>query len=149
MMSVRQGLKSLILNAKGDDRVTLKELSQYYYLKQEIKRYEEKIIELENKATSTTQSITGMPHNSGVSDKVGNNATEISYYRSQIELDKLKCKNELKRLDGYIRDINDSLTRQIFELRFIDRLKWQEVADIIGSSEYSVKHICYRYIKHY
>lgn len=100
MTSAKHGLKSLILNAKGDDRVTLKELSQYYYLKQEIKRYEEKIIELENKATSTTQSITGMPHNSGVSDKVGNNATEISYYRSQIELDKLKCKNELKRLDG-------------------------------------------------
>lgn len=127
--------------------MTLKELSQYYYLNQEIKRYEEKIKELENKATSTTQSITGMPQSSGVYDKVGNNATEISYYRSQIELDKLKCKNELKRLDCYIRNINDSLTRQIFELRFINRLKWQEIADIIGSSEYSVKHICYRYIK--
>lgn len=129
--------------------MTLKELSQYYYLRREIERYKNKIKELENKATSTTQNITDMPHCNGISDKVGDNATEIAYYRSQIELDKLKCKNELERLDKYICNINDSLTRQIFELRFKDRLKWQEVADVIGSSEYSVKHICYRYIKHY
>lgn len=129
--------------------MTLNELSQYYYLKREIEKYENKIKALETKATSTTQNITGMPHSGSVSDKVGDTATEIAYYRSQIELDKLKCKNELERLDKYIRNINDSLTRQIFELRFVERLKWQEVADSIGSSEYSVKHICYRYIKHY
>lgn len=129
--------------------MTLKELSQYYYLKREIETYENKIKILESKATSTTQSVTGMPHGSGISDKVGDNATEISFYRSQIELNKLKCKNELERLDRYISSIEDSLTRQIFELRFIDRLKWVDVASVIGSSEYSVKQICYRYIKHY
>lgn len=127
--------------------MTLKELSQYYYLKREIEIYENKIMLLECKATSTTQSVTGMPHASGVSDKVGDNATEIAFYHSQIELNKLKCINELKRLDRYIRSIDDSLTRQIFELRFKDRLKWEDVASTIGSSEYSVKHICYRYIK--
>lgn len=126
--------------------MTLKELSQLYHLNREIKQYENRIKELEALADGTSQNITGMPSGGGMIDKVGQIATDIAYYKSQIELNKQKCWNELNRLNAYIQSIDDSLTRQIFTLRFINGESWMGVADIIGSSEYSVKHICYRYI---
>ena len=137
--------------AKGTDcrrdKVTLKELSQLYNLNREIKIYEQRIKELENLAEGTTQNITGMPAAGNVNDKVGQIATDIAYYKSQIELNKQKCWNELNRLNTYIQGIDDSLTRQIFTLRFINGFTWEQVASDIGSSEYAIKQICYRYIK--
>lgn len=109
--------------------------------------YEQLIQKLQSEAENTTQNLTGMPSSGNVSDKVGQIATDIAFYKVLIECDKQKCKEEYNKLHEYIQSIDDSLTRQIFTLRFIEGKSWFEVADAIGSSEYSVKHICYRYIK--
>ena len=45
--------------------MTLKELSQLYYLNREIEDLKIKISELEDKATDTSAKITGMPHGCG------------------------------------------------------------------------------------
>ena len=127
--------------------MTLKELSQLYHLNREIKQYENRIKELEAFADGTSQNITGMPSGGGMIDKVGQIATDIAYYKSQIELNKQKCWNELNRLNAYIQLIDDSLTRQIFTLRFINGESWMGVAYMTNNSEDSVKKICYRYIK--
>ncbi|MDD6489291.1 MAG: hypothetical protein PUG48_05695 [Clostridia bacterium] len=127
--------------------MTLKKLSQLYHLKQEIKMYEQLIQKLQSDAEGTTQNLTGMPPSGNVSDKVGQIATDIADYKALIEYDKQKCKEEYRKLHEYIQSIDDSLTRQIFTLRFVECKSWFEVADSIGSSEYAVKQICYRYIK--
>ena len=127
--------------------MTLKQLSQLYYLRKEIEMYEQMIKKLQSEAEITTQKITGMPSSGNVSDKVGQIAADIADYKALIDCDKKKCKYELEKLHKYIQSIDDSLTRQIFTLRFINGCNWNKVADAIGSSEYSVKHICYRYIK--
>ena len=51
--------------------MTNKELSQLYYLNREIKGLEELIEEMESRAECITPNLTGMPHGSGVSDKIG------------------------------------------------------------------------------
>ena len=127
--------------------MTLKELSQLYYLKKEIKRYEQKIEELRAKAEGTTQALSGMPGGGSNKDKVGTAATDIVNYEYKIKEAKQKCEVELKKLEDYIDSISDSRTRQIFMLRFVESKSWNQVVDEVGGSEDSVKKICYRYIK--
>ena len=58
--------------------MTLKELSQLYYLNREIEMDKRRLQELEVKALPGAQVITGMPHAPGVTDKVGEYAAEIA-----------------------------------------------------------------------
>lgn len=112
--------------------MTKKELSQLYWLNREIEQDKHRLYELECVATDTSAKISGMPHCSGISDKVGKIATEIAYYKSTIEAKNKQCMAEIIRLSNYISDIDDSLTRQIFMLRYINGLCWTQVAFSIG-----------------
>ena len=58
--------------------MTVKEMSQLYYLNREIVQLERQLEELECLAESTAQVITGMPHGGGTSDKVGRYAVRIA-----------------------------------------------------------------------
>jgi len=51
--------------------MTLKELSQLYYLNREIEMDQRRLRELEARALPGAQVITGMPHGTGLVDKVG------------------------------------------------------------------------------
>ena len=61
------------------------------------------------------------------------------------------AQKERIRLERYITTIPDSLTRQIFEDRFVSLMSWDEVAMDIGGGRGCtadrVKKICYRYLK--
>lgn len=129
--------------------MTKKELSQLYWLNREIEQDKHRLYELECAATDTSAKISGMPHCSGVSDKVGKIATEIAYYKSTIEAKNKQCMAEIIRLSNYISDIDDSLTRQIFKLRYINGRSWSQVAFSIGggNTENGVKQIHCRYLK--
>ena len=112
--------------------MTLKELSQLYYLNREIERDKRRLQELEVKALPGAQVITGMPHAPGVTDKVGEYAAEIADLRGIIEAKHQQCLYERSRLERYISSIDDSLLRQIFTYRFINGLPWRQVAACIG-----------------
>lgn len=59
------------------------------------------------------------------------------------------CLLERKRLEEYINTVDDSLLRQIFTLRFVNGLPWEQVAFSIGK-EYkgeTARKLCYRYLK--
>ena len=129
--------------------MTLKELSQLYYLNREIEDLKNKISELEDKATDTSAKITGMPHSAGAGDKIGQAVAELDYYRAKLTDRLERCRIELIRLNDYISACPDSLTRQILTYRFVNGLSWNQVAASVGmsSTEYSVKHTAYRYIK--
>ena len=128
--------------------MTLKELSQLYYLNREIEMDQQRLRELEVKALPGAQVITGMPHGSGVSDVVGRYAAEIADLRGIIEAKHQQCLYERSRLERYIAGIDDSLLRQIFTYRFINGLPWRQVAACIGGGNTadSVRMACYRYL---
>lgn len=129
--------------------MTLKELSQLYYLNREIEMDKRRLQELEVKALPGSQVLTGMPHTPGVKDKVGEYAAEIADLRGIIEAKHQQCLYERSRLERYISSIDDSLTRQIFTCRFINGLPWEQVAACIGGGNNAgnVKMVCYRYLK--
>ena len=129
--------------------MTLKELSQLYYLNREIEMDQRRLRELEARALSGAQVITGMPHGSGVADIVGRYAAEIADLRGIIEAKHQQCLYERSRLERYIADIDDSLLRQIFTYRFVNGLPWLQVAACIGGGNTadSVRVACNRYIE--
>ncbi|MFT8347698.1 DUF1492 domain-containing protein [Clostridium saccharoperbutylacetonicum] len=91
--------------------------------------------------------------------------TAMSFYIEGVDLEEynsktkrlknrlIKKKNELlelqEELQNFIDRIEDSLTRQVITLRFINCLSWDEVADRIGtsSSADSVRKISERFLK--
>lgn len=129
--------------------MTLKELSQLYYLNREIEMDKRRLQELEVKALPGSQVLTGMPHTPGVKDKVGEYAAEIADLRGIIEAKHQQCLYERSRLERYITTIEDSLLRQVFTYRFVNGLPWQQVAACIGGSNTAdgVRMMCNRYIK--
>lgn len=128
--------------------MTLKELSQLYYLNREIEMDRQRLQELELKALPGAQVITGMPRASGVTDNVGMCAAEIADLRGIIEAKHQQCLYERNRLERYISGIDDSLLRQIFTYRFINGLPWEQVAACVrgGNTKDSVRMMCYRYL---
>ena len=129
--------------------MTVKELSQLYYLNREIEREQLRIRELEDAATNTAaKPITTSPCAGGISDSTAVIAQVVDC-EVIIKAKQQVAAVEYKRLLEYIEGINDSLVRQIIALRFIDGLKWRQVAEHVGgnNTEDSVKKACYRYIK--
>ena len=125
--------------------MTLKELSQLYYLRREIEQEQQRVRELRARATSVTANLSGTPHSGAISDKTAI-AAEIADCEALIAAKIAESTVEYKRLVTYINGIEDSLTRQIFTARFVDGLRWEQVADRVGGSSDAVKKTCYRYL---
>lgn len=128
--------------------MTLKELSQLYYLQREIAMDERRLEELEAKLQPGGVNLSGMPHGTGVVDKVSLYGAEIADLRDIIAEKQKRCIFERIRLERYISEISDSFMRQIFTYRFVNGLSWEQVANKMGSNTGdSAKKMCYRYLK--
>lgn len=128
--------------------MTVKELSQLYWLNREIEMDMERLRQLEAAASAPkAQKIDGMPRSPGYGDTLARMVAEIVDLKAIIAAKQQQCIHERSRLERYIAGIPDSLTRQIFTLRFINGLTWYQVAmHIGGNTEDSVKKVCYRYL---
>lgn len=131
--------------------MTLKELSQLFYLNREIETEKERLEQLKSEAQGLSGGkLAGMPAASGrTSDKLARCIAEIVDTEAIIASKLMQCLHERNRLERYIADIPDSLTRMIFTYRFINGLPWEQVAACIGggNSAGSVRMMCYRYLK--
>ena len=129
--------------------MTLRELSQLYWLKREIDEDEKRLAELREEAAGVPSPAgDGLPRSTEVHSRVERLALDIVEIERVIIEKRARCVYERARLERYIAAITDSLTRQIFTERFIRGKTWQEVADAIGgNTEYSVKKVCYRYLE--
>lgn len=129
--------------------MSLKELSQLYYIDKMIERDERRLEELRSNITSLSQNLSGMPKNPSIGDPVGDKVGEMVDLAAKIEKDKCHFHEEKARLEKYLRNIKDTQTRLIFILRFVDLKSWNDIAAKIGGGNTpdSVKKICYRYIK--
>lgn len=126
--------------------MTLKELSQLYYLGKEIEKLERQLQDLQDAATRVTVTVSDSPRSGKVSSPTALGA-DICEVRRMLEYISQQRIAEYKRLLGYINSIDDSYTRQVMTLRFVEGLKWEEVADALNTTSWSVKHLCYRFIE--
>ena len=129
--------------------MTLKELSQLYYLKREIEDDQKRLAELKAQIPGYAGFVqSGMPSGNIKASQVERYAAEIADIEAIIAAKIIQCTYERSRLERYISGIPDSLTRQIFTLRFVDGLSWVKVAICIGGANTadSVRMVVNRYL---
>lgn len=129
--------------------MTLKDLNQLYYLRREIETLQRIRDDRTARATTVTQTLTGMPRAPGETDKVGDGAAYIADVDAKIGRLLWQCEIETERIVDFIDSCPDSHIRTIMELRFLRFFSWAKVAYILGggNTDDSVKKLCYRYIK--
>ena len=125
--------------------MTIEELNVLFDLRAELEWLNTAKAQLMDAATSTTAKLTGMPHGSGVTDKVGGFAAEIADLDSQIEQITAKSDAKEAQLADWIAGIRDPRTRLVFRLRFFRALSWKEIAKITHTTTDTVKAIVYRW----
>ena len=125
--------------------MTIHELNQLRYLDKEIQLLRERIAELRAEAERVTPSVTTyindkketcvLPKTGGAGlhrDKMADMVAAIIEEERQLEELCERRRQEKAKLMQFINDIPDSLTRQIFLLRFVDGKSWNAVAVKIG-----------------
>lgn len=130
--------------------MTLKELSQLYYLNREIERDQERLEALKERASAPgSPSLDGMPKSPSFENRLERYIAEIIDLEAIIQAKITQCLHERNRLERYIAEIPDSLTRQIFQLRFINGLNWVQIALSIGggNTDEGVRKRVYRYLE--
>lgn len=103
--------------------MTLRELSQLYWLRKEVALDERRIKELEN-------------------------TPELVEVKAEIEKKYVRIKAEWTRLEQYIANVDDSYMRQILTLRYAYNYSWRKVALRIGGGNTAdgVKKRCQRFV---
>ena len=130
--------------------MTLKELSQLYYLNREIERDQERLEKLRASASAPgVPNYDGMPKSPSFENRLERYIAEIVDLEAIIQAKITQCLHERARLERYIAEIPDSLTRQIFQLRFITGLTWVQIAFSVGggNTEEGVRKRVYRYLE--
>ena len=128
--------------------MTLERLNEHRDLVLKLHKAMEMVSRLREKAEPHSPSLTGMPHGSGVGDKVADLAIEIADLEARCDYLKAVIAED-KEVEDWIVAIPDDMLRLIFRLRFIRGLEWKRTADYLGggNNENSVKIMAYRYLE--
>ena len=126
----------------------LETLNKHCDLVQELREAQELYKTTEAK-THGAQSLDGMPHGTGVSDKVGALGVALADISAQIDYLEKQVAESAAPINDFICGIDDLKTRLVFRYRFLYGFAWGEVADMLGKrvTESTVKSICYDYLE--
>ncbi len=126
--------------------MTRERLNQYRYLQKEIEADTLRLRELRADATApVVAKITGLPKVKGVDSHVERYAVRIAELEKVIA-DKIeRCIAERIAIEKWIADIPDSLTRQVFTLRYINGYGWVKTAHTLHVTDSCIKQLTYRY----
>ena len=126
-----------------------KTLYRLFYLPKIIDQKRREIRRIEERLGIKSPSLTGMPHGSGVHDKIGEGVPELVDKKNELEEIIRKYEAEEDRLNRWIDDIPDLQIQTYVSLRFKERMSWNEVADVAGgnNSENSVRMMVNRYLE--
>ena len=129
--------------------MTLEQLNAHLALVSDLHIAEDVLRGYWNAAHPGGQTLTGMPHTSGIKDKVGDLAAEIADIETDIEDLKEAIAESEAQVMTFIRGVKDIQARSILRLRFCRGLTWKEVAQVLGggNTEASVKMSAYRQLE--
>ena len=113
---------------EGDEVLAAQELSQIYWLNKEIAMWQKELERLENQSMAKAPELSAVvQHGSRARSKVENLALNPEMLMEEILALKEKSEQELSNIRQYIKEIDDSLVRQI---RI--RESWEKFPDMMG-----------------
>lgn len=126
-------------------------LNRHCDLVQQFKNAQELYAATEAKALGA-QRLTGMPHGTGVSDKVGAFAVALADISGQIAYLEKQIAETAPPIEEFIAGIPVLQTRLIFRYRFLNGMTWGETAEMLDSqktptTETAVKNTVYDYLE--
>lgn len=124
-----------------------RDMKQIFYIKKERELLEEKLARLEQSGLQSPK-LDGMPRASGISKPTEKKAEQIAELKEMLEELEYRTLCEMKRIYEYIRELDDSLLRQIIILRCIDLCTWDKVAIRIGGGN-TADSVRKRYDRHF
>lgn len=129
--------------------MTLKELSELYYLDKHIERLNIRIAALESRALPKSPDTSGMPRAPSPPIKLDELVPEIADEKTKLERLKSEYQTKKQELESRIYTVPDEYIKLIMLYRFVDLLTWQQIAQRIGgdNTEDSVRKACNRYIR--
>ena len=118
-----------------------KELSQYYWLKKEIKSLEDKIEEFGDGVSAVK-----------IKDTIGGSSEHISIQEKKTELisklldARITALEKYIEIERYIESVEDSEIRLIMRYRFLDLMSWNEIGNELHYDRTSVSKKLRQYI---
>ena len=131
--------------------MTRKDLEKVYYLKRELRMWEERLKELYADMAQDTIAPDGMPHS--VTNNVGSptesKAIQIADHIDLIKGKQAEIRVAIREVEAFIVGIEDPLIRQIVELRCAHCMTWEEVSDRVGkgANAESIRQMYHRFLK--
>ena len=130
---------------------TLRELKSVAYLDKEIQNLSETLNEIENASVVGAKSYINSCRTSNYNrySKVEKKALAIVTIKTALENKIVELQELYDNILHWIFNIDDSLIRMVFKLRYLDCLTWNQVADKVGgyNTESSVKKMQQRYLE--
>ena len=123
--------------------MTEKELSKYYNLKREVQDLEERIAEFGSGVKSAQFKEV----------EVSKSRSTKSIQETKVELVSLLTEKRLSALEQYleieryIEEVDDAEIRNIMRYRYLDLLKWEDIADRMFQDRTTIAKKVRRYIK--
>lgn len=125
-------------------------LMQYQFLKKEIKELETKIEKLQNEVVFDTVEMSNpfFPYELKHKKIYGINSSKINKLHRVLIYRKNKCEKLRLEIEEFIAGIDDSRTRMIFTMRYIDGYSWVKISRVLGSKNESyARNIHNRFLK--
>lgn len=117
-------------------------LNKIYYIKIEIEQIEN---EIKNLPIISSPQYTGMPHGTGVSNPIESFYLKREKLIEKLDKKKDQLQDEIIRIESIIDRIEDAEVRAIARYRYIDNMKWEDIAQQVHYD----RTVCYRKLKNY
>lgn len=126
-----------------------KDLNRLYWLNKDIERRKERIEELESEAERVTALLSGMPKSKGFGHRLTRIVANIIDEKMLIALKTEELSIERRNIEYYLSNVDDDKIRYYMQLRYIDGLTWQQIANKTGNevTQECVKMAVHRYLK--
>lgn len=116
------------------ETIKKKELEQVFWLKKELRMWQQRRAELEADIAPPIKQITGMPFNNtnSVNAPTEEKAIRLAETAKIIDGKIAEIKLTIDTVEKFILSVEDPFTRQLLEMRCIKLMKWAEIADEFG-----------------
>lgn len=123
-------------------------LSKYYFLTIEIKDLEERIATIQSTLIGASK-ITGMPHSTRTKNKsqVEKKTELLVTLKNKLERRKAKALKRMIEIEDFLISIEDVEIRMIFNKRYLELKKWEDISNEMNMSERHVIRIHSDYLK--